>query len=177
MKIRIKADTMTRNRERIIEALAMLPDDVLIEVERRAQFDAANDGFSAGGSGGGASSEVSRPTELTAIAIIESRQQVDPQMTAFVIVQRELALMRTSALRIERAMYVIRHIQDGRRGRETSLHSCQACERSDLVDRPKSGYCTACYRAWLRTANNGQVRQDRLMFEIHRRSESVVTTP
>ena len=175
--MRIKADTMMRDRERIIDALAMLPDNVLLEVERRAQYDAANDGFSTGGSGGGASSEVSRPTELTAIAIIEARQQADPQMTAFVILHRELELMRTSALRIEKVMYVMRHIQDGRRGRETSLHSCQACERSDLVDRPKQGYCAACYRAWVRTAENGQVRQDRLMFEIHRRSESVVTTP
>ncbi len=175
--MRIKADTMTRNRDRITDALAMLPNNVLLEVERRAQYDAANDGFSTGGSGGGASSEVSRPTELTAIAIIEARQQADPQMTAFVILQRELALMRASAMRIERAMYVMRHIADGRRGRETSLHSCQACERSDLVDRPKSGYCTACYRAWLRTADNGQVRQDRLTFEIHRRAEDVVTTP
>ena len=175
--MKIKADTMMRDRDRSIDALAMLPDNELLEVERRAQFDAANDGFSAGGSGGGASSEVSRPTELTAIAIIESRQQADPQMTAFVILQRELALMRARALRIEKVMYVMRHIQDGRRGRETSLHSCQACERDDLVDRPKNGYCPACYRAWLRTADNGQVRQDRLTFEIHRRAEDVVTTP
>ena len=48
--MRIKADTMTRNRDRITEALAMLPNNVLIEVERRAQFDAANEGFSTGGS-------------------------------------------------------------------------------------------------------------------------------
>ena len=164
--MRIKADTMTRNRERIIEALAMLPDDVLIEVERRAQYDAANDGFSAGGSGGGASSEVSRPTELTAIAIIESRQQADPQMTGFVILQRELALMRASALRIEKVMYVIRHIQDGRHGRETSLHSCQACERDDLVDRPKNGYCPACRSAWIRAGH-----PDRLAFEMQRRDD------
>ena len=175
--MKIKADTMTRNRERIMDALAMLPDNVLLEVERRAQYDAANDGYAAGGSGGGASSEVSRPTELTAIAIIEARQQADPQMTVFVILQRELALMRARALHIERVMYVMRHITDGRRGRETSLHSCQACERDDLVDRPKSGYCAACYRAWVRTGEAGQVRQDRLMFEMRRRSEDVVTTP
>ena len=164
--MRINADTMMRDRDRSIDALAMLPDNELLEVERRAQFDAANDGFSTGGSGGGASSEVSRPTELTAIAIIEARQQADPQMTGFVILQRELALMRASALRIEKVMYVIRHIQDGRHGRETSLHSCQACERDDLVDRPKNGYCPACRSAWIRAGH-----PDRLAFEMQRRDD------
>ena len=48
--MRIKADTMMRDRDRSIDALAMLPDNVLLEVERRAQYDAANDGFSTGGS-------------------------------------------------------------------------------------------------------------------------------
>jgi len=162
--MRIKADPMTRDRDRIVEVMAMLTDNVLLEVERRAQYDAANDGYAGGGSGGGTSSEVSRPTELTAIAIIEARQQADPQMTAFVIVQRELALMRASALHIERAMYVPRHIADGRRGRETSLHSCLACERDDLVDRPKSGYCRGCWSAWNRAGY-----PDRPAFEQSRR--------
>ena len=170
--MRIKADTMMRDRDRSIDALAMLPDNVLLEVERRAQFDAANDGFSTGGSGGGASSEVSRPTELTAIAIIESRQQADPQMTAFAILQRELALMRASSLRIEKVMYVMRHIADGRRGRETSLHSCQACERDDLVDRPKSGYCRGCWSAWNRAGY-----PDRPAFEATRRADLATIPP
>ena len=165
--MRIRADKLGKNRDRIAEALAMLPDDVLREIERRSQHDAGLDGFGSGGEHVH-SLDVSRPTESVALSLIDGKPPVDPQMVAFVIISQELLAMRTSAIRVERAVTLVRHITDGRRGREVTLGTCNACGRSDVAnagsDRIKSGYCPACYTEWRK---RGQ--PDRLGFEMSRR--------
>ena len=164
--MKFRADKIAKGRDRALEVLNSLTDTELREFERRSEFDAGSDGFGDGNSGG-RSSDVSRPTERTALALLETRFVMDPQMRAIEIIRNETLAIRASALRIEKAKSVIVHITDGRRGRETTLGTCNACERTDVAntgsDRIKSGYCPACYMAWRR---EGQ--PDRLIFEMRR---------
>ena len=172
--MRIRADKLGKNRDRIAEALSMLPDDVLREIERRSQEVAGNDGFGSGGDHVH-TQDVSRPTESVALSLVEGKTASDPQMVAFVIISQELLAMRTSAIRVERAVTLVKHITDGRRGREVTLGTCNACGRSDVAntgsDRIKSGYCPACYTEWRR-----QAQPDRLAFELSRRETHDVAT-
>ena len=168
--MRIKADKLAKARDRITEVVnRALTDSNLAEMERRAEYDATGDGFG-DGSGGGDRNAISRPTEAAGLALLESHFVIDPQMRAFEIIRTETLSMRTSAVRIEKAWSVVTHIQDGRRGRETTLGTCNACLRSDVAnsasDRIKSGYCPACYTEWRR---RGQ--PDRLAFEVSRRGD------
>ena len=166
--MKIRADKILKARDRALEVLNSLTDADLREFERRSEFDATGDGFGDGNSGG-RSSDVSRPTERVALATLEPRHYSDPQMVAIEIIRNETLAMRVSAIRIERAKSVIQHITDGRRGREVTLGTCNACERTDVAntgsDRIKAGYCPACWTAWCR-----QGRPDRLAFEISRRN-------
>ena len=164
--MRTKADKLAKARDRFIEIVSkVLTDPHLAEMERRSQYDAGNDGFGSGGSTGH-SSDVSRPTERTALALMEQRWVSDPQAKAIEIIVTETYAMRTSALRIDKAWSVIEHITDGRYGHQSSLQSCGACLRDDLVDRPKNGYCPACRSAWIRAGH-----PDRLAFEMQRRDD------
>ena len=164
--MRIKADKLTKARERILEVITRsLTDSNLAEMQRRAEYAAGNDGFGSGGSSGH-STDVSRPTERTAIALLDQRWVSDPQAKAIEIIVTETYAMRTSALRIDKAWSVIEHITDGRYGHQSSLQSCGACLRDDLVDRPKNGYCPACRSAWIRAGH-----PDRLAFEMQRRDD------
>ena len=162
---KIRANTLIDHRNRVSEVLVMLTDSRIHEIERRGQMTAQPDGYGNGASGVH-TSDVSRPTEAVAMQLIDARPISDPQMTAIRIIDAELKAMATSAKRIKRAAELMDHITDGRRGREDSLHSCQCCQRSDLVDRPKNGYCPGCRSAWIREG-----RPDRLAFEIHRREQ------
>ena len=166
--MRIKADKLAKARDRMLEIVAKaLTDAHLSEMERRAEFVAGNDGFGSGGSSGH-STDVSRPTERTALALMEQRWVSDPQAKAAEIIVTELLAMRSSALRIEKAWGVIEHITDGRYGRQPTLQSCGACLRDDVTgiepDRIKSNYCPACWTAWCRAG-----RPDRPAFELTRR--------
>ena len=165
--MKFRADKVAKARDRALEVLTSLSDADLREFERRSEFDAAGDGFGDGNSGG-RSSDVSRPTERTAIALLEHRHVSDPQMIAIEIIRNSVAAMRIEAIKIEKAKSVIAHITDGRRGREVTLGTCNACFRSDVAntgsDRIKAGYCPACYQEWWR-----QGQPDRLAFEMSRR--------
>ena len=168
--MRTKAEKLAKARDRFVEIVAkVLTDAHLAEMERRAQYDAGNDGFGSGGSTGH-SSDVSRPTERTALALMEQHWVSDPQAKAIEIIVNETYAMRTSALRIDKAWSVIEHITDGRYGRQVTLQSCGACLRDDVTgvdpDRIKSNYCPACYTEWRR---RGQ--PDRLAFEQSRRGD------
>ena len=110
--MRIKADKLTKARERILEVITRsLTDSNLAEMQRRAEYAAGNDGFGSGGSSGH-STDVSRPTERTAIALLDQRWVSDPQAKAIEIIVTETYAMRTSALRIDKAWSVIEHITD-----------------------------------------------------------------
>ena len=165
--MKIRADKIAKARDRALEVLTKLTDTDLREYERRSEFDAAGDGFGDGNSGG-RSSDVSRPTERTALALLEPHWQSDPQAKAIEIIVNETYAMRTSALRIDKAWSVIEHITDGRYGHQSSLQSCGACLRDDVTgidpDRIKANYCPACYTEWRK---RGQ--PDRLVFEMSRR--------
>ena len=167
--MRIKADKLAKARERILEIITKsLTDDHLAEMERRAEHSAGNDGYGSGGDSGH-SSDISRPTERTAIALLDQRWVSDPQAKAIEIIVTETFAMRTSALRIDKAWGVIEHITDGRYGRQVTLQSCGACLRDDVTgidpDRIKANYCPACYTEYRR-----QGMPDRLVFELSRRS-------
>jgi hypothetical protein len=154
------ADRMVKHRDRVAEAMAMLTNARLAEIDERSRFEPT---IAANGSGG-RSSDISRPTEQAAIRNIDGRQIGDPQATAFRIIDAELRSMATSSTRITNAWTLIAHIADGRRGRETLLDTCNACQRTDLPERPVNGYCPACRMAWVRAGH-----PDRMMFELTRR--------
>jgi hypothetical protein len=74
------------------------------------------------------------------------------------------------------AWQVIIHCADSVKGRQTTLGVCRACHRDDVPnvpsDRIRSGYCSACFKAWTRT-DHGNGRMDRLAFEHTRQLPTV----
>ena len=169
MARKIRADEMIRARDRINDALALLNDARLREIERRSTMPATPDGFRAAGSGS-STSDVSDPTLMAAVELVEGRPAPDPQLTAFRIIQDVLQDMEKSAKRAANAWRLIEHIADERHGHQSSLQTCRACLRDDVTgidpDRLKGGYCPACHTAWGRFDGD-----DRYQFELSRRPQ------
>jgi hypothetical protein len=181
-KRRFSAKRAIKQRDAVLEHLprvfGRMKDADLNEIERRARMTAEPDGFSSGGSIEGSTSEVSDPTQAHAFRLIEgTKPQGDVQMEAFRRLDRAFQGCWDHVIEAEAAWDLIQHITDGRRGRETSLGTCQACLRSDVPnvgeDRIRAGYCNSCYRSWLRS-DGGLGRMDRFSFELSRRQLEVV---
>lgn len=182
----------------------LTPEESLAEIERRSKVTAAPDGYKSQTRCGEVSSApvkhdqdcpeslmtgdcacdagfregLSRPTENTALRIIDGgKRSDDPQMEAFRRIDSAFQACWDAVADIDAAWDLICHITDMRRGRETTLGSCQACLRDDVPnqgdDRIKSAYCPPCYKAWQRT-DEGNGRQDRASFERSRRELVVV---
>ena len=155
---------MIQQRDDAAKILGRLNDSTLFLFYKRARF-----APSVTQGEGGNPHDVSRPTELAAINHIEGRRIDDPQGEAFCIIQTELGAMAKSSTRINNALSLVYHISDGKKHRESSLSTCQACQRDDVTntpnDRIRSGYCEACYSAWRRWDG------DRHSFEVSKRGE------
>lgn len=158
---------------------ARLTDENLKEIERRSRMTAEPDGFGSGSSGEGVSNgEVSNPTERMALRLVSGEKVTgDVQMEAFRRIDNAFQACWDAVADIDAAWDLINRITDMKRGRETTLGTCQACLRSDVpntpTDRIKAGYCNSCFVAWSRT-DTGNGRQDRLSFELSRRELKVV---
>lgn len=153
--------------------MTLLTDERLAEIQRRSEQDTMPDGYGAGGSSI-RSSDVADPTASTVMELIADRRHPsDPQMVAFLIIERNLRVMARAARRTSPAWHRVERVSASARGRDmTRLGFCQACHRSDVAntvnDRIVNGYCPACRVAWDRAGH-----PDRLLFEIARRKEIV----
>lgn len=175
--MRFNARRIAKQRDEVLVrlpiVLAKLTDDEVAELERRVRVDAAPDGFKSvqlgGNTSGGDTTDV---TQAMALRRLDGRRDHDPQKVAIERIAAGVQQVADAVKDIDSAYTLIRHITDQRRGREVTLGSCLACLRDDVPnqgsDRIRSGYCNACYTAWVKTGG-GQGRQDRHAFELSRR--------
>lgn len=192
---RVKAKHLRALRDKTRRKLDLFSDPVLETVEYRSTLDQRPDGFPTntryGPRTGGPSHlgevdnddegpDESSSTERAALRLVDGRMERDPQQRACERIDQAFRSIWAEIDAAEHAWDVILHASDSIRDREaqSTLGTCQACLRDDVPnvgeDRVRSGYCPACYRAWLRTDDSGHGRQDRAAFEIDRRRLRVV---
>lgn len=168
---------MTRRNEQLMKQVDIASQQLreiyplMPELERRLRF-AVRDGYpsaSMGGSGG--SSEISRPTENTAIADPARDTTGDTIRQAYQSLS--LAIESASAA-FNAAMYAI-SLGEGERGRVSLLTECKACHETVTGvgnSRIKgAGYCHNCYAVFVRYRNNLPTTEavDHAAFEKGRR--------
>jgi hypothetical protein len=168
----IRAGDLLLAVEEIQRILVPFTSVLFNELERRSKEVATPDGYPAGGSSGGRSADATSSTERAVMRRMES-MQADPTLMAMRAIRNDIDTAWETLIRAEDAMRYLRHGDQLRAARQTTLSSCQACERDDVPnvgnDRIRSGYCHACFIAWTRT-DYGNGRQDRVAFETSRRS-------
>jgi hypothetical protein len=152
--------------------LARLKTRALADVERRSQETSLPDGYRSGGLSDGGKGGDGSITELHAMRLESGAYGRDPVLGACQTVRNLLDSCWDDAVNAEDAWDYLCSVPKQRRGRENSLEGCLACLRDDVTnvgnDRIRSGYCLACYKAWLKTGHGG-TRQDRPEFEKTRR--------
>jgi hypothetical protein len=171
---------MIADVERISELANAITPTLLRDYERRCKEGQGMDGYAASAwMSGGAHSDVSRPTENTAVARFPDddgrrwREDPDPQGEAIANIARSLAEARKALETAERGRQLVAHIGDQRYGRELSGGECIACDRhcsGAETDRLRSGLCDACRHAWSRWKAAGHPH-DRAMFAFGRRAQ------
>lgn len=142
-------------RARLLELLKRLSPEVLEELDRRARFVVAPDGFgSATGSDGVRGSGVSRPVEA---AVVARGERVVPDPVGEQIRNLFGALAEAAGVLGPASRWLDYLGAYGDRpgvARESSLQGdCLACGRAVAgtpQDRLKTGFCQACYEAWRR---------------------------
>lgn len=186
----INARRLKRQRDRIAKSLARFSDGVFETVEYRSSIDSQPDGFPTNtrygprtGAGlrqdSDGEPEQATSTERAALRLVDGGGPRDTQQRACERIGQAFRTIWAEIDAAEKSWDVILHASDVIREREaqSTLGTCQACLADDIPnvgeDRIRSGYCPACYRAWLRT-DTGQGRQDRLAFEARRRRLELV---
>lgn len=178
----------TKDAKRAIDRMATIEAIVarfdaktLTELGRRARG-AVRDGFPSSTGGGIHGSDVSRPTEASALVGLppeaepgqeaqpddwSRRAPADPVGDAidevFALLSEALGLLMAAD---DQRGYIL---AVGKEGRPSSLASCGACSRDVLCqpdDRLRAGFCEACYKAWTRGG-----RVERTVFVRERRAE------
>lgn len=146
------ARNLMARRDRALAILARLDNKTCVELGRRARG-APRDGYpSTTGGEGVSNSEVSRPTEVSAIAAIESTW-ADPVGDAIAEIFTTMAEALGLLLVIDDQRGYVLAV--GKEGRASSLTSCSCCARDVLCqpgDRLRAGFCSACYSAWIRAS-------------------------
>lgn len=159
------ARKLMERRDRAKAILDRLDDKCCTELGRRARG-APRDGYPSSTRGEGVSnSEVSRPTEATALVAIESTI-ADPVGDAIAEVFATMGEIASLAKILDDQRGYIMATGNDRRGRISALGSCAACTRDVActpTDRLVAGYCSACYKAWARAG-----RPERREFELDR---------
>lgn len=162
------ARKLMERRDRALAILGRLDDKCCAELGRRARG-APRDGYPSSTGGEGVStSEVARPTEVSAIAAIESTW-ADPVGDAISEIFTTMAEAVGLLLVIDDQRGYVLATGDDKRGRVSSLGSCSCCARDVACtpdDRLRAGFCEACYRAWTRAS-----RPERGAFIRDRRAE------
>lgn len=170
MTITSAARQLIRRRDAALAILARLDDGTCKELARRARG-APVDGFPSGGSGVAVStSDVSRPTERAAFRGLPTEGpddwsqhlQADPVGDAIAEVFAVMAQVEKQLLTLDRKRGYVLATASDKRGRISSIGSCQACTRSvacNVTDRLRAGFCAGCWSAWVRAG-----RPDRVAF-------------
>ena len=176
---KIKAKDMAMARDETTRILGKFSDHDLSEMERRTQETALPDGYPSGGGGDGSkSSDDTSSTERTALRLVTGEHSGDRTMEAMKAIRNAFDKAWDHVIEAEDAWDAIMASDRGKREREVTLGTCQACLRDDVPnvgdDRIRSGYCRSCYREWLKTADGGGTRMDRLTYEQSRRQLEVV---
>lgn len=170
-------DELKRRRNAMRRVLGELSDDLLAELRRRAGEsnreleDGAGgllrDGFGRGGGESVSGGSVARPTEQAAIAELLDDPHGDPVRESISELFSRMGDACGALLAVDRKRRYVLAAGDAARGRQSTVGACARCDRTVTgvgSDRVKSGYCPACYQAWLRT-DSGSGRMDRVAFE------------
>lgn len=173
---RVRAEELMRLRDHTLDILRQLDDTTIRELARRSTLTQGHDGYPAATSNPGThGGDTSRPTETTAVATIDGdwHPDRDPQQTAITQIRRSLTAIAREATSASRAHQLVRHITDGRRGRETTVAECLCCHHTVTGladDRIRAGLCNACRVAWDRWKAAGHP-DDRAMFIFGRQAQ------
>lgn len=155
------------NLETVLSLLNKIDEPLLNDLYRRARGSADPDGYGSGGYQMGKTSEISDPTGTAVIRRINSEATPDPVRKTVEEIFALVSTISKAAVKLDRKIQVVLNTASSKRGRETTIDLCLACE-ADVTgvgeDRIRSGYCPACYRKWLRDG-----RPDRHRFEKSRR--------
>lgn len=166
--VAVKPTTAAKNlmarRDRARAILDRLDDKTCAELGRRARG-AVRDGFPSSSGGGGVStSDVSRPTEASALVglpdvedqaddWVRHESPADPVGDAIAEVFATMGEAVGLLLVIDGQRGYVLATGDDKRGRVSSLGSCSCCCRDVACtpeDRLRAGFCGACYQAWVR---------------------------
>lgn len=131
------------------------------------------DGFPGGGVSPGGE-DAGSSTETAALSN-RSGEEDDRQRSDVVYAKVDQAVghLRAAVRELQACRSRLNELDEvsGRRAKESSVGSCQACDRpvaGTEADRLRAGYCSACFTAWCRAG-----RPDRLSWERDRRRENV----
>lgn len=164
-------------RDAMIQTLHDLDDDTIDDLVRRGEHLADSDGYPAGGNTGSSSGTVSRPTENAVLAHYAHvgddehdvrRSTSDPTGATIRQLFAELAHAKGLVDGVARR----RNLVLGTAAKADPDHrggTCRCCRKHVTgagEDRIRSGYCPACYQAFVRAG-----RPDRSDFEHTRRAE------
>ena len=171
---RIKTKEMITARDETTQILAKFTDGKFSEMERRCQESSLPDGYpSGGGDDGSKSSDATSSTERTALRLISGEHSGDRTLEAMRSIRNSFDKAWDHVIAAEDAWDAICASDRGKKEREVTLGTCQACLRDDVPnvddDRIRAGYCRGCYRDWLKTSAESGIRLDRLTFERSRR--------
>ena len=175
----VKAAELRLAVDELLRITATFTPTLMSELERRSRETAIPDGYPSGGSGAGRSADATSSTERAALRRTDG-VTLDPMTLAMRAIRNDIDKAWEMLIRAEDAVAFINDRDTMRRERQSSLGTCQACQRDDVPnvgnDRIRSGYCVACFTAWTRT-DFGQGRQDRAAFEISRRAQDFGGVP
>ena len=176
---RIRSKDLALARDETVRILSKFTDRVFGELERRTQETGLPDGYPSGGSGDGSrSTDDTSTTERTALRLVNGEHSGDVTAEAMKSIRNSFDRAWDHVIAAEDAWDAICASDRGKREREVTLGTCQACLRDDVPNTPNdrivAGYCPACFKAWQRTADESGVRRDRMTFERSRRDLKVV---
>ena len=175
---KIRAKDMVTARDESIRIMAKFTGPTFTEMERRSQESALPDGYPSGGSGDGSrSSDDTSSTERTALRLVAGEHSGDRTLEAMRSIRNSFDKAWDHVIAAEDAWDAICASDRGRKERQVTLGTCQACLRDDVPnagsDRIVAGYCPSCFKAWLRSYD-GNARRDRMAFERSRRELQAV---
>lgn len=168
-------EELKSRRDHIAEIVKKLDNNTLSALRRRAG--ASNRALEAGAGSSvtdayatrGGSERVSggntrRPTETTAIAeLTHPNHEGDPVRILCEEILAHMVEAHGALAAMKQKYELIVDLEDELKGRKSTVGSCRRCSRTvpgTPDDRIRSGYCEACYRAWLRAG-----RPERQQFE------------
>lgn len=163
-------------RHAILELLKRLTPETIEDLDRRARLLPTPDGYPTG-TGTGRGSDIARPVEHAAIALVEGDQTADPIGTQIRLV---LGALAEAAGVLAPADRWLRHLaaygDQAATPNGDRSGDCKCCDRvvtGTPNDRLRAGYCDACRMAYTRWTETNPIDNDpgahRLEFEQARR--------